>query len=59
MFASDGLWSSLAEMSDNREDKELKQRLNFYREEEHENKGQKETQERKEAPRQTPGESGV
>ena len=46
-------------MSDNRENKELKQRLNFYREEEHENKGQKETQERKEAPSQTPGESGV
>lgn len=33
-------------MSDNRRDKELKQRLNFYREEEHENKGQKETQEK-------------
>lgn len=46
-------------MSDNRENKELKQRLNFCCEEMHENKGQTETQERKEAPSQTPGESGV
>ncbi|KAB0349080.1 hypothetical protein FD754_013937, partial [Muntiacus muntjak] len=39
-------------VSDNHENKEQKQRLNFsYCEEEHENKGQKEIQERKEAPK--------
>ncbi|OWK08748.1 hypothetical protein Celaphus_00015301 [Cervus elaphus hippelaphus] len=49
----------LFQVSDNHENKELKQRLNFsYCEEEHENKGQKEIQERKEAPSQTPEKSG-
>ncbi|KAM9076995.1 wee1-like protein kinase 2 [Megaptera novaeangliae] len=47
-------------MGDNDEDKELKQKLSFSScEEEHENEGQKEAQESKEAQSQTPEKSGV
>ena len=49
----------LFQVSDNHETKDLKQSLNFYSEEEHKSKGQKEIEERKEAPSQTPEKSGV